>query len=120
MSRGFPLLVTTEPLGASLAAVWLVDRAARGFGGWAGAFLTSTPVQAVGRISYGVYLWHYPVVWALRGWRTHGWLLFAVDLGVTLALAAFSWVIIEAPCNRWKDRRATRPAEDRGRVRAAA
>lgn len=109
-SRGFPLLMATRPLGSALMACWVIDRAAIGFGGWVGWLLTTPPVQYIGRISYGVYLWHFPVAWALHGWRTHGWFLFVVDLAVTLALASLSWVVIETPFNRLKNRSSARPA----------
>jgi peptidoglycan/LPS O-acetylase OafA/YrhL len=74
----------------------------------------STPVPvAIGRISYGLYLWHYPVflcltrddtgltVWA-TGWSF--WPLLALRLVVTFALATASFVLVERPFLRIKRR----------------
>jgi hypothetical protein len=62
------------------------------------------PLVWLGAISYGVYLWHWPVFLVLNGERT-GWTgpsLFAVRSIVTVALAAVSWWLIEQPIRRWR------------------
>ncbi|MEO9102393.1 MAG: acyltransferase [Burkholderiaceae bacterium] len=56
-------------------------------GGW-----VVWPLRYLGIISYGIYLWHVPIMWTLiqtTPWR-EGQLLTGV-LGGTLALAALSW-----------------------------
>ena len=57
------------------------------------------PLRALGRISYGVYLWHWPVLVFVN--RAHagvsGWPLVALQLALTLALAAGSYVLLERP-----------------------
>lgn len=70
--------------------------------GWWGRFLAREPLRRLGRISYGVYLWHWPVYLAMTEERTHlsGVLLLAARVAVTLALAAGSWVAIERPVHR--------------------
>lgn len=62
------------------------------------------PLVALGTISYGVYLWHWPVFLALNGQRTGwtGWPLFAARCAVTVALAAVSWWLVEQPVRRWR------------------
>lgn len=68
--------------------------------------LQRSPLRALGRISYGVYLIHFPVVlltqrflpdWlALKGWGlTLG--IAVISFGGTLALAALSWRFFERP-----------------------
>jgi peptidoglycan/LPS O-acetylase OafA/YrhL len=61
----------------------------------------------VGRISYGLYLWHFPVLTAgralLRPYLPGGWLV-AVNVAVTFGLAALSFYAVERPFLRLKDR----------------
>ncbi len=64
-----------------------------------GAVLSLSPLRWVGRISYGLYLWHWPVYLWLTGARTglHGTELLALRLGVSVAFAAASYYLIELP-----------------------
>ena len=57
------------------------------------------PLRYVGRISYGIYLYHWPLFLVLDESRTHlsgGWLL-GLRLLTTLAVAAASYHFVEAP-----------------------
>lgn len=70
--------------------------------------LLRTPwLTAIGRISYGIYVIHLPViaVFQERGWSP-GWIL-VVSLPITLALAVVSWFCLERPFLRLKERWAT-------------
>ncbi len=62
------------------------------------------PLVWLGAISYGVYLWHWPIFLALNGERTgwSGWPLFAVRCAATVAVAAASWWLLEQPIRRWR------------------
>jgi peptidoglycan/LPS O-acetylase OafA/YrhL len=56
-----------------------------------------TPLLAyLGKLSYGIYLWHYPIVWIMR--ETHQpWPVTAgVSLLASIALAAISYHSIES------------------------
>ncbi len=55
-------------------------------------------------ISYGVYLWHWPIFLALNGEHTGltGLPLFAVRALATVAIATASWWFIEQPIRRWR------------------
>ncbi len=66
--------------------------------------LSTPPLVALGVISYGVYLWHWPVFLVLNGERTDwsGLPLFAARCAVTLILAVGSWWLIERPVRRWR------------------
>jgi peptidoglycan/LPS O-acetylase OafA/YrhL len=59
--------------------------------------LSAGPLVALGRVSYGFYLWHWPVIVVLDGDRTglSGPVLGALWLSATAALTAFSWFVIE-------------------------
>ncbi|CAN5677732.1 hypothetical protein BH10ACT1_BH10ACT1_37760 [soil metagenome] len=61
------------------------------------------PLRYLGLISYGLYLWHWPVIqylyvgrFGLRGAR-----LDLARVGVSLALALVSFFLVERPIRRW-------------------
>lgn len=62
------------------------------------------PLAWLGGISYGIYLWHWPVFLVLNGERTgwSGWSLFAARCTATVAVAFVSWWAIEEPIRRWR------------------
>jgi peptidoglycan/LPS O-acetylase OafA/YrhL len=67
------------------------------------AFLSVGPLRGLGRVSYGVYLYHWPVyLWLsperLPGLGRTG--LFVLRVGVTLAVAAVSFRYVERPVRR--------------------
>jgi peptidoglycan/LPS O-acetylase OafA/YrhL len=109
---------------AALAAACLVAAAA---GTGVIAVITSLPpLRWVGVRSYGMYLWHWPVIAlaaALAGsGPTSAW-AWVIETGVTIALAAASWRFIETPIlqnglrttiRHWRQRLSevrTRPAD---------
>jgi hypothetical protein len=57
------------------------------------------PLRYLGRISYGVYLYHWPLFLVLTRSRVgvSGWALVGVRVGVTLAVAIASYHLIERP-----------------------
>jgi hypothetical protein len=64
--------------------------------------LSVEPLRRLGIISYGVYLYHWPVYLWLNPERTgiDGWPLFALRAWVSLTLAALSYRFIESPIRR--------------------
>lgn len=112
-------------LGVSLTAAWIVGRAARGFGGRIGAFLTATPVVYLGTISYGLYLFHgfmpYVLGRYVPGFVEMSWAVRAVLLMMaTLAAASCSWKLLETPFLRLKDRWSDKQQEPMPQVRVNA
>jgi peptidoglycan/LPS O-acetylase OafA/YrhL len=92
--------------GVAVAA--LIAAATRPYSPIVGPVLSIAPLRAVGRISYGVYLWHWPVYVYLTPARTgfDDAQLLAVRLAVTFGLALVSYHLIEQPI---RHRTMTRP-----------
>ena len=88
----------------ALAAVLVVAPVALDQGGPVARVLALRPLVWLGAISYGVYLWHWPIFLALNGERTgwSGWPLFAIRCAATVAVAAASWWMLEQPIRRWR------------------
>jgi peptidoglycan/LPS O-acetylase OafA/YrhL len=64
--------------------------------------LSFRPLCALGLISYGVYLWHWPIYVALDRSRAHlaGWPLLGLRVAATLAVAIVSYRVVEQPIRR--------------------
>ncbi len=91
-------------IGVAVAAVLVVAPVTLEQRGAIARILAVPPLVWLGAISYGVYLWHWPIFMALSGERTglSGLPLFAARCGATLAAAAASWWLIEQPIRRWQ------------------
>lgn len=72
------------------------------------AFSARVPVWA-GERSYGIYLWHYPILRVLGREGLPTWATFAVGFGLTLAVTELSWRYVEQPFLRLKRRFAELP-----------
>ncbi|MBO0680391.1 acyltransferase family protein [Mycolicibacterium sp. S2-37] len=89
---------------AAVASVLVVATVALDQGGPVARLLACPPLVWLGTISYGVYLWHWPIFLLLNGERTgwSGWSLFAVRCAVTLAVAVASYWVLERPIRQWR------------------
>lgn len=65
-----------------------------------GRLLSLRAVVWVGTISYGLYLWHFPVLRILQDWQLAGWTLLIPGFALTFALAAASYRFVERPLLR--------------------
>jgi len=108
---GRGLVLVTAYLGPSLVFVWLVGRAAVGFKGWFGAVLDWSPLRYLGKISYGVYLYHYFMPRVIEslikflGFAQPGNLSAALlAFLLTLLAAALSWHLVEKPISVLKEK----------------
>lgn len=107
-----PFIFVSNSTSLALVFCWLVYGAAQGFRGPAGMLLEWRPLQFLGKISYGVYVYHIftlPVIafllkpFAIKLSR----LGLAGALGsaaLTLLIAGVSWRYLESPINRLKSR----------------
>lgn len=85
---------------AALALLAVVVVVGAGTTGLLARVLGFAPLVSLGAISYGVYLWHWPVMLMLR---REGWSGASLDLAViamTLALSVASYVVVESPIRR--------------------
>jgi peptidoglycan/LPS O-acetylase OafA/YrhL len=88
----------------AVAAIAVIAPVALHQTGWVARGLSWRPLVWLGTISYGVYLWHWPVFLVVNGERT-GWSgppLFAARCAATLGIAAVSWWVVEQPVRRWR------------------
>jgi len=85
-----------------IAAVTVIAAAAHPRRGPIARVLGLRPLCVLGLVSYGVYLWHWPVYVVLDEARTglRDPALLALRLAVTFAIAAVSYVAIEMPIRR--------------------
>jgi peptidoglycan/LPS O-acetylase OafA/YrhL len=103
------LQAVLTPCATALAFTWVVGRAAQGFGGISGAILNSRPLLFLGKISYGLYVYHPFVSWAIRRGAVHAnvnlpgseWEMFIVYAVVTIAIATASWRWLETPIKNY-------------------
>jgi len=95
---------------ASLIFAWLVSATGLGFKGWVGKFLEFRPISYLGKITYGIYVYHYfaplvlvPIL-ARFGYELQvpGIRNFALSGILTIAVASLSWHWIELPINNLK------------------
>lgn len=94
-----------------IAAVALIACAIAGPRSLVARLLAVRPLRALGAVSYGAYLWHWPVHVALSPERLDlpAWAIEALRLGVTLVFTLLSYYFIEIPIREQKLRFA-RPA----------
>ncbi len=103
----------------NLAFTAIVYRASTGFSGWTGMLLDTAPLRYIGRISYGIYVYHmFAITCFERGYARFGWgdvtygaVLTVEIFAVSTIAAALSWRFMEQPINGLRRRlRYTRTA----------
>jgi len=94
---GYTLIAVA--IGVILLAVletnWAVNR-----------FLTLSPLRAIGRVSYGLYIWHFPIFFGVGRYGGSWWspVEALVAVGLLAVATCASWFLVERPFLRWKDR----------------
>jgi peptidoglycan/LPS O-acetylase OafA/YrhL len=122
------------PVGLILAAVGAAGLVAAAAGAGVIASMTGlAPLRWVGIRSYGIYLWHWPVIalaGAIIGSRANSAWMWFIEAAVSIGLACVSWRFVETPilrdgfwatCSRWRVLidEALRPVSARRRVAPA-
>ena len=92
-TRLHPGLLTLPVIAGTCAIIWWADPSS-----WAIRLLSTRPLVAVGRISYSLYLWHYPIFALGRELvPIPGLADFATWLALSFAGAALSYRFVEKP-----------------------
>lgn len=100
---GPPALTIGYPLVALCSSIVLLD-CVSGRHSLLRRVLELSVLVWVGRISYGIYLWHGPVFAMFRSLGIDGWLpLLIGGIGVTLTVSALSYYGVERYCLRLKE-----------------
>ena len=100
------LVGLTVAVWATVAIVWHV---VIGAPGWICRILSLRWLVGIGRISYGLYLYHMPIFQLVQS-RHVGYLPTAsLEFGSTAVIAVGSWFLVEKPVQRWVARRWRRP-----------
>lgn len=105
------LKAAIKPLSLSLLFVWLVSGCAKGFSGYLGRALQWQPALYLGKISYGLYVFHLVIedivrnkllpLLAIGSSRLN---VTVISVIATIITAALSWELFESRINRLKDR----------------
>lgn len=104
------LLGVTTPFLLSCIFVWWVATAASGRQSLIGRALESRPLLYLGKISYGLYVFHILagdlVQLAVKRWSIalNGPLLLLTAFTTTVVMASLSWFLFERPINNLKDK----------------
>jgi peptidoglycan/LPS O-acetylase OafA/YrhL len=118
-----------EHLGYATCALLLLLPAVFGdwAGGWPRRLLAHRALAWLGLVSYGVFLYHAPIVLELHRHGADGWLpgsgylsLTLTTLAVAVACATASYHLVERPALRYKDARASGSRRRRRRSAARA
>lgn len=100
------VMLWEAPIAVTLTALLIMHLNAVGTTG-AGAVLAWSPLVWIGKLSYGIYLVHYPALWVLRDRGLpddHAVPVFLLAMAISTAIAAASYYLVEQPVLKIKKR----------------
>lgn len=107
----FPII---QPVAVNIASACLIWTCADPAPDWHVDWLALWPLRHIGRISYGIYIFHYFIPQAMQKYlpgidlSTHSpypeEVRMFILVGLSVAAAELSWFLVEQPILRWKDR----------------
>jgi peptidoglycan/LPS O-acetylase OafA/YrhL len=96
-----PFSVSGRGLVAAFASVVLILAVVAGADRSLVHALSRPTMTYLGRISYGIYLWHWPVILCIRVLMdVQPWVLMVLAAGVSTGLASASYQLLETPIRR--------------------
>jgi peptidoglycan/LPS O-acetylase OafA/YrhL len=112
-----PWLAVIETL-ENFALAWLLLRTIEGWKGWVGVILQHPWLIYIGKVSFGLYVFHVLIHVAFAPWLTefgihHSVVRAAILIFATLGVAAISWHSVEAPIAAWVRQRKRHPSQSR-------
>jgi peptidoglycan/LPS O-acetylase OafA/YrhL len=117
MQTQWPLVLLPDRTVYAIIALWLIARIvlAQEAGRKPSALLTNPRLVFIGKISYGMYLFHLPLAWdvsilydLINHWLPaalmpyQAYIVFAENMVLLVGLAWASWVLFERPILRFK------------------
>jgi len=72
--------------------------------GWLYTSLSHPVPVKIGRLSYAIYLWHYPILRVLRAHLDWPWVV-VLGSALSILMAQLSWITVERWGHAWRDRK---------------
>jgi peptidoglycan/LPS O-acetylase OafA/YrhL len=113
--------IQAEYIGAALLGFVLLLSMAENPNGDLATLFKLAPLRYLGKISYGIYLFHLPTISIIRDLMpNHSDKLRApIAVAIVLAMSTASWYLLEAPIQRWGRRRTAGRKPEAARTPAA-
>ena len=96
--EGVTLGITLAELSAFMLICYVAEHANS-------RFLASRPMAYIGKLSYGIYLWHFPFAILLRDvYSQPWWITLSATLLFSFAMAAICLHLVDKPIRRWREK----------------
>ena len=90
--------------GFSFLFIVFIAAAGQGISNPVGMILQSRPMVYIGSISYGIYIFHYPLIDVIQWLTSNLWYRWVLAFSLPILVATASWYLLELPVNRLKKR----------------